>query len=108
MSTLRLNASFGKMIYDVNEITNVNGGITLRDRSGHTSKFVHECIRWISCHEWKLLRTGFISKPRMDFNFDIKDMDINKAANQFNTIDKMAPIAKACNGRFSTKMNMKK
>jgi hypothetical protein len=42
----------------------------------------------------------------MDFMFDIQDMDIQKSATQFATIDKLAPIAKACNGRFSTKMTL--
>ena len=101
-----MNAAFGKMIYDVNEITNVNGGITLRNKIATLRNLSMNVL------EGTVVMSGNyyaqdISKPKMDFNFDIKDMDINKAANQFNTIDKMAPIAKACNGRFSTKMNIK-
>lgn len=101
-----LNASFNKMIYDVNEMTNVKGGITLRNKIATMRNLFMNVL------EGSVLMSGDynaqdLSKPKMDMTFDIKDMDINKAANQFNTIDKMAPIAKACTGRFTTKFNMK-
>ena len=101
-----LNASFAKMIYDVNEITNVKGGITLRNRIATLRNLAMNVL------DGSVIMSGNyyaqdLSQPKMDFNFDIKDMDINKAANQFNTVDKMAPVAKACNGLFSTKFNMK-
>lgn len=100
-----MNASFNKMIYDVNEITNVKGGIILRNKIATLRNLAMNVL------EGTVLMSGNynaqdIAHPKMDFHFDIKDMDINKAANQFNTIDKMAPIAKACNGRFTTKFNM--
>ncbi|MFN0032823.1 MAG: AsmA-like C-terminal region-containing protein, partial [Flavobacteriales bacterium] len=101
-----LDASFAKMIYDVNEITNVKGGITLRNKTATLRNLAMNVL------EGTVIMSGNyyaqdLSKPKMDMVFDIKDMDINKAANQFNTIDKMAPIAKACNGRFTTKFGMK-
>jgi hypothetical protein len=101
-----LNASFNKMIYDVNEITNVKGGIILRDKIATLRNLAMNVL------DGSVVMSGNyfaqeLSKPKMDFLFDIKDMDINKAANQFNTIDKMAPVAKACNGRFTAKFNMR-
>jgi hypothetical protein len=101
-----LNASFNKMIYDVNEITNVKGGIILRDKIATLRNLGMNVL------DGSVVMSGNyfaqeLSKPKMDFLFDIKDMDINKAANQFNTIDKMAPVAKACNGRFTAKFNMR-
>jgi hypothetical protein len=101
-----LDASFNKMIYDINEITNVKGGITLRNKVATLRNLAMNVL------DGSVVMSGNyyaqdLSKPAMDFNFDIKEMDINKAATQFNTVEKMAPIAKACNGRFSTKFNMK-
>lgn len=101
-----MNASFNKMIYDVNEITNVKGEITLKDKIATLRNLSMNVL------DGTVIMSGNyyaqdLTKPKMDFVFDIKDMDINKAANQFNTIDKMAPIAKACNGLFTTKFNMK-
>ncbi len=100
-----LNASFTKMIYDKNEITNVKGGIQLKDKIARlknlTMNVLDGTVGMSGTYDARNL-----ALPKMDFAFDIKDMDINKAANQFNTIDKLAPIAKSCNGRFSTKMNI--
>lgn len=99
------DASIGKMIYDTNELTNVKGGVSLKDKIATLRNFAMNVL------DGSVVMSGQynaqnLEKPKMNFAFDIKDMDINKSANQFNTIDKMAPIAKACNGRFSTKFNM--
>ncbi len=101
-----LNASFAKMIYDVNEITNVKGGITLRNKIATLRNLAMNVLDGTVIMSGNYFAQD-LTKPKMDFNFDIQQMDINKAATQFNTVAKMAPIAKACNGLFSTKFNMK-
>ena len=100
-----LNANFAKMIYDVNEITNVQGGIVLRNQIASLNNLRMNVI------DGTVAMTGNynaqnLAAPKMDFLFDIQNMDINKAATQFVTIQKLAPIAKACNGKFSTQLNM--
>lgn len=101
-----LNASFAKMIYDKTEITNVKGGIGLKDKIASLKNLSMNVL------EGTVLMSGQynaqnLDLPKMDFLFDIKDMDINKAAKEFNTIEKLAPIAKACTGKFSTKLALK-
>jgi hypothetical protein len=100
-----LNANFAKMIYDVHEITNVQGGIVLRDKIASLNNLRMNVI------DGTVAMTGNynaqnLASPKMDFLFDIQNMDINKAATQFVTIEKMAPVAKSCNGKFSTQLNM--
>jgi hypothetical protein len=100
-----LNANFAKMIYDVHEITNVQGGIVLRNQIASLNNLRMNVI------DGTVAMTGNynaqnLAAPKMDFLFDIQNMDINKAATQFVTIQKLAPIAKACNGKFSTQLNM--
>jgi hypothetical protein len=46
-------------------------------------------------------------KPTMDFDLDVNNFDIQKTATAFNTVEKMAPIAKSCSGKFSCKMDLK-
>ena len=48
-----------------------------------------------------------ISKDRahVDMKMTIKDLDIPTAALYFNTMEKMAPIAKYCEGEFSTSLS---
>ena len=100
-----LNAAFAKMKYDVNEITNVKGGIILRDRIAYLNNLFMNVLDGSVMLNGKYNAQN-LSLPKMDFMFDIQDMDIQKSATQFATIDKLAPIAKACNGRFSTKMTL--
>lgn len=101
-----LNAAFTKMVYDVNELTNVKGGIILRNKVAYLNNLFMNVLDGSVTMSGKYDGQD-LSLPKMDFVFDIKDMDINKSAKQFNTIDKLAPVAKACTGRFSTKFNLK-
>lgn len=100
-----LNANFAKMIYDVHEITNVQGGIVLRDKIASLNNLRMNVIDGTVAITGKYNAQN-LNSPKMDFLFDIQNMDINKAATQFVTIEKMAPVAKACNGKFSTKLDM--
>ncbi len=45
-------------------------------------------------------------KPEVDFAYSIENMDIKKAAETFNTIEKFTPIAKKCTGKFSSDFNL--
>lgn len=46
------------------------------------------------------------SKPLFDLDFKIAGMDIPSTAETFNTVDKLAPIAKLCTGDFSAEFSM--
>lgn len=46
-------------------------------------------------------------EPDVDMNFNMSNLDIKKTAATFNTIDKIAPIASKCTGKFSTDMQFK-
>jgi len=47
-----------------------------------------------------------IRKPNIDFRYDVKELDIEETVKYMETIQKMAPIAKTCKGRFSTNLSM--
>lgn len=101
-----MNANFAKMIYDKTEITNVSGGIGIKDKIASLKNLMMNVLDGTVGMSGSY-NAQDLSAPKMDFLFDIKNMDVNKAANEFNTIDKMAPIAKSCNGKFSTRMNIR-
>jgi hypothetical protein len=100
-----LNANFAKMVYDVHEITNVQGDIVLRDKIASLNNLRMNVIDGTVSMSGDYNAQN-LDGPKMDFLFDIQNMDINKAATQFVTIQKLAPVAKACNGKFSTQLNM--
>lgn len=101
-----LNAAFAKMIYDKTEITNAKGSITLKDKIAGLRNLSMNVLEGIVVMNGSYDASN-LALPKMDFLFDITDMNINKAANTFNTVDKLAPIAKSCTGKFSTKLKMK-
>ena len=43
-------------------------------------------------------------KPTVDFDADIANFDIPKTVKMFNTVEKLAPIAKYSTGKFGTKL----
>jgi uncharacterized protein YbjQ (UPF0145 family) len=46
-------------------------------------------------------------KPKVNFSYDLKNIDIKELADNFLTIQKLAPIAKHATGKISTSFNMK-
>jgi hypothetical protein len=45
-----------------------------------------------------------IKNPSFDFSLSITDFDIQKTSSSFLTVEKLAPIAKFCSGKFSAEM----
>ncbi|MBL7941259.1 MAG: hypothetical protein JNM00_00735, partial [Flavobacteriales bacterium] len=100
-----LMADFKKVVYGENEITNLKGSIGLRDKiaylKGVSMNVLDGTVGMSGSYNAQNLE-----KPLVDFAYDIKGMDINKSAKQFNTIEKLAPIAKSCNGKFSSQFTL--
>jgi cell division septum initiation protein DivIVA len=47
------------------------------------------------------------AKPKVDFAYDLKEIDINELATNFVTVGKLAPIAKFAKGKISSNLQMK-
>jgi vacuolar-type H+-ATPase subunit H len=50
--------------------------------------------------------TQDMEKPSYDFAYDLKDIEIDQAFETFNTVQKIAPIAKHAKGKISSKLNV--
>lgn len=100
-----LATKIDRILYDSLEMSNFNGDIlvnegmaTLKDLS-------------MNVFEGKIAVGGVyepISKTRahIDLDLDIHNLDIPKSAMYFNTIEKLVPVAKYCEGTFSTVLSM--
>jgi len=100
-----LNSSLNKLIYGTTEITNVNGAIQLKDKVAMLKNLKFNVLEG-SVDMNGSYNAQNLSKPSIDFQYDIQNMDIQESAKAFSMIDKMAPIAKYCDGLFSTKMSI--
>lgn len=100
-----LNSEIKELIYDNLNISNSRGTIHLRE-----GKAVLEALYMELMQGSVEINGEYDSKPQkpsLTFVYNIKDFDINQTATSFNTVDKLAPIASKCEGRFSTRMTFK-
>ena len=100
-----LSSSIKTLIYDNLEIKDLNGSIKIEDK-----KVAMENLK-MNLLDGSLTMNGSyetkdIKKPGIDFSMEISNFDIQKTAITFNTVDKLAPIAKKCFGKFSTSMKL--
>ncbi|MBU0765767.1 MAG: AsmA family protein [Bacteroidetes bacterium] len=95
-----LNTNIGKLKYENIDIENVSGGVVMCDgRIGMKNL-------GMNLLEGALLMNGSydtkdISKPVVDFDLKMTDFDIPKTYQTFNTVQKLAPVAENCSGKFS-------
>ena len=99
-----LNASIGKVLYENMELNDVRGKVVLKDKVASLSKVKMKVLGG------DVILNGNYStsdpvKPRFDFGIDIAGMDIPSLASTFNTISQLAPVAKQCEGQFSSAFN---
>lgn len=102
---VRLNANITKLLYDNLTITKVTGGVAIKD-----SKMTLDNLK-LTLDEVEgtmalsgVYNTQNIKKPTVDFDVDIANFDIPKTVKMFNTVEKLAPIAKYSKGKFGTKL----
>jgi hypothetical protein len=100
-----LESSFKSVLYDGMELKNMGGNIKLKD-----GKAIAEKLRMDLFDGTLLMNAEYYANSTheadVSFDYDIKNLDIPTAYNFFNTIEKYAPIAKYCEGKFSTTLSM--
>ena len=101
-----MNATIGSLIYQNITMSNCSGTLLIRDQAIRMSNLLMHLL------DGSLVMNGGYStlnpkKPSIDFDLAVSEFDIQKTATTFNTVEKMAPIAKNCSGKFSCKMNVK-
>ncbi|WP_421945786.1 AsmA-like C-terminal region-containing protein [Pedobacter sp.] len=94
-------AKANKVIYDNYDISNANGILLVKDK---TITFKDLGMNML---DGRLRMNGTYAtlnpkKPRIDVDFGIDKMNIQKAFQAFNTIKLLAPVAKYAKGSFST------
>ena len=99
-----LNSDVDRMVYDKLVMTNMKGGITIKNGrvilDGLHSQMLDGEL--VVSGEYN---TADTLRPFVDFNFALNTIDVHKAANSFSMIDSMMPIAKIAVGTVTTKMD---
>ncbi len=101
-----LNATFGKLLYDKMEMTDVLGIVKIKDQ-----QVILENLK-MNLLDGQMIVSGSYGtqnpkKPMVDFKLDMKNFDIPKAYKTFVTFQKLAPIAEKTTGNFSANFTLK-
>jgi len=100
-----MSVSFEQLIYDIYDLSNVNGKILIKDE-----KLTLDNLN-MNLLDGEIKLSGYytaidVAKPEFDFSMNINEIDIQQAYNTFGTLSEYAPIAKKTEGKFSTEMTL--
>jgi hypothetical protein len=98
-----LNASVAKLIYQNIIIKNVKGKVIIKDRAIRMQDVFMQLMDG-SMSMNGAYSSADLKKPVFNFDVNAKDFDIQKTVTSFATVEKLAPIAKNCTGKFSVVM----
>jgi len=98
-----LNSSIGKLIYDKIEMTSVGGSVMIKDGMVKMNNLKMNLM------QGSMVMSGIYNTvnpkvPAVKFDLNISDFDIPMTFKYFNTVQKLAPVAKYTTGRFSTQL----
>lgn len=94
-------AKMDKVLYDKMTLNNVGGVINIKNESVDMSD-VKADIFGGRVNVSGGYNTVDAAKPKFDFALDIREFFLNKAFDQLNTVQAIAPIAKFLEGKFNT------
>ena len=100
-----LNTAIKTLLYDGLEIKNMTGGLTLKDGIAMMNNLQMQMLDG-SLKMNGQYSTQNIEKPAFNFDLDAQNFNVKKTFEAFNTIQKIAPIAKNMGGDVSAKLNV--
>ena len=101
-----LNANIGKILYDSLVINNLTGKIGLKNGVALLNNLKMSMLGGNVFANGKY-DAADINCPKVDMQLDLSNVDIQQTATTFNTVEKLAPIAKNCHGDLTAKVNFK-
>ncbi|MCQ2229112.1 MAG: AsmA family protein [Bacteroidales bacterium] len=100
-----LSTDIKKLLYDKLTITNLKGGVVVRDGIAKLKD-----LKLNACDgEFNLdgtYNTVNIQKPSIDMVIGMNEVDVNMLASSFSTVDSLLPIAKKAHGKVSVNMSL--
>jgi len=101
-----MKATVKEVVYDNLNLTNVRGGLRVHDQRVDLRDVFFNLFDGSVT-----MAGGYETKdpkaPRIDFRYDVKELDIEQTVTYVDMVQKMAPIAKTAKGKFSTDLSMK-
>ena len=91
--------------YDGMDIKNVSGAVRMKEEVAYLDNLTMNTMGGQVGLKGNYNSTN-PNQPKLDFAYDLKNIDIQELASNFISIEKLAPIAKFAKGSFSSKFDM--
>lgn len=101
-----LNTNINNLRYNGMDIKNVKGGVKIREEVASLDNLTMNTMGGTVGLKGNY-NTKDHAKPKMDFAYSLKEIDIKQLADNFLTIEKLAPITKNARGKISSNFEMK-
>lgn len=101
-----LRTSIANTRYNGMTIKNIKGGVNMKEQVATLDHLTMNAMGGSIGLNGKY-NTKEHTKPTINFGYDLKDIDIKELADNFLTIQKLAPIAKYTTGKISSTFDMK-
>ena len=103
---LTMNAKVDQVKYDNLLMENVSGSLLLADEAIKLNDVKGNAL------DGTIMMNGSYStkenkkKPAITLNYDVKELDVQKTFNTFNTVQKLMPVGKFLSGKLSSKLGL--
>lgn len=99
-------ASVTKVLYDKLQLNNVAGEASVKDETFTLRSLTASALGGSALINGRY-STKEVGSPKIDFGYDIKNIDIKQAYSAIGTTEQFAPVFKYMNGKFSSQLDMK-
>jgi len=101
-----ITAKVGKVIYDNITLKNVSGKLLVKDEAVQISDLSSQMLNGSIVMNGAYSTKDHSKKPHVSMEYDLKEIDVVEAFITFNSMEKLAPIAKYIKGNFSSKFKV--
>ena len=101
-----MSVKIGQLLYTNMNMMNCSGEIILRNQSIYLNNLNVYMLDGSVTVDGSYAGANPKS-PAMAFDFNVKNFDLQKTANTFGSLERIAPIVKSCQGKFSCGLKMK-
>lgn len=103
---LIINAKAGEVKYDKVDYKNINGTLALNDEKVRLQNVKAEALDGTMALNGSYSTKTNKKEPAITMNYDVKDVDVQKAFLSYNTIQKLMPIGQFLAGKLSSQLSM--
>lgn len=101
-----LNAAVDKLTYDKTNYDNLKGSVVIKDQTVYLKDVQMDALDGKLGVNGSYSTLQDVKQPKIDFAYDIKGVNIEKAFYAFNTIQQLMPVGKFLSGTINSQMSM--